>query len=420
MTGLIQRSFLVAGGFLVALVAAEFGVRVARPDLQYAAESASVFHRSRIFANPRNQSFMRRRPDTGEKHWVIWNSLGSRQHREFAREKPPGTKRIGIFGDSFVENRRLPVQYSFTEPLDHLLNRSGEDFEVLNFGNDGYGTDQSYLLYADEGASLDLDVVLYAYYSNDLGDNVTNQLIDLNDAGRIVYRTRQPPALWVRWIRRFYLTYLALEAYGKLESADLRLGDPVTENVGGLPPALRLRRATHARLPLWHAHGVEHPAVDRAIDLLSALLEEMRRVAERSSASFYVALVPGAAFERYRAHHHKLRQRIESMGIRVIDLTKTFETSDRDARAFFFQRDSHWNEAGNRWAAIHLFKALAPALDVDASDAFVDRELARYYAAFPTSGGNPAWPTDESVDAETREQVRERYLALERQATPER
>ncbi|MBF0182581.1 MAG: hypothetical protein HQM03_21405 [Magnetococcales bacterium] len=52
-----------------------------------------------------------------------------------------------MFGDSFLENTTIAVQYSVSEPLGFVLNalephaRGVERYEVLNFGISGYGTD---------------------------------------------------------------------------------------------------------------------------------------------------------------------------------------------------------------------------------------------------------------------------------------
>ncbi len=174
---------LLAASLLASLGLAEGATRVLRPDLAYAAQSGFVSHRYRIHANPRSAVARKRHPDTGIEHAVIHNALGLRQHREIPWQKPPGALRIGVFGDSFTENLRLPAEFSFSEPLDHLLNATGGRYEVLNFGTDGYGTDQVYLQVRDEGRGLDLDHALYLYFENDLRDIMADGLFELDAPG---------------------------------------------------------------------------------------------------------------------------------------------------------------------------------------------------------------------------------------------
>ena len=61
-------------------------------------------------------------PDAKTEHKVLYNRFGNRQHRDFSEGDLRAGVHIAFFGDSFVEGRRVPVQYTFAEVLDHLLN----------------------------------------------------------------------------------------------------------------------------------------------------------------------------------------------------------------------------------------------------------------------------------------------------------
>lgn len=92
----------------------------------------------------------REHPDSGRKHPVIHNNLALRQQRDFSTADLAHGVNIGFFGDSFTENVRMEAPYMFQEVLDYLLNVRLDNpvrFNVLNFGGDGYGTDQCYLYY---------------------------------------------------------------------------------------------------------------------------------------------------------------------------------------------------------------------------------------------------------------------------------
>ncbi len=70
----------------------------------------------------------------------------------------------------------MDAPYSFTEPLDYLLNQSGTRFNVLNFGVEGYRTGQSFLHYANFRWAKDIDYVVYVDCHNDLQGISWNRL----------------------------------------------------------------------------------------------------------------------------------------------------------------------------------------------------------------------------------------------------
>ena len=62
---------------------------------------------------------------------------------------------------------------------------NGREIEVLNAGVPGYGTDQSYQLFALRLRSLAPDLVLFCLYLNDADDNIRQPLFDI-DRGSLV------------------------------------------------------------------------------------------------------------------------------------------------------------------------------------------------------------------------------------------
>jgi len=97
------------------------------------------------------------------------NSLGFRG-REYAREKPPGTKRIVILGDSFAFGAGAPADVIFPTRLETLLN-SEKPFgpvEVLNLGVSDYNTDDELAWLKEFGLGLKPDLVILVYVMNDI------------------------------------------------------------------------------------------------------------------------------------------------------------------------------------------------------------------------------------------------------------
>ena len=80
------------------------------------------------------------------RHNVI-NSWGLRSPREYSEVPPDGTLRVAAHGDSFVYGSEVLGDECWSS----IIERENADIEVLNYGVPGYGTDQAYLRYVEEG-----------------------------------------------------------------------------------------------------------------------------------------------------------------------------------------------------------------------------------------------------------------------------
>lgn len=89
--------------------------------------------------------------------------------RDHARNHP-GFYRIGFFGDSYTEARQVPLADTFFRVIEKKL--SNAHVETLAFGLTGFSMFQSYLTYARWVEHYDLDMVVYVFVENDLGDQL--------------------------------------------------------------------------------------------------------------------------------------------------------------------------------------------------------------------------------------------------------
>jgi hypothetical protein len=109
------------------------------------------------------------------------NAAGWRD-RDYSEAKPPGTTRILVCGDSFVEALQVPLDSTFHKRLERWLNdhaAPGRRFEVIAMGMGGAGTTQEYLMYRVFGVRYDPDIVAVLFFPNDPADN-----LDLNPRDR--------------------------------------------------------------------------------------------------------------------------------------------------------------------------------------------------------------------------------------------
>lgn len=97
-------------------------------------------------------------------------NINNAGHRgpDFVLEKPAGTTRIAILGDSVAYGYSVPYEETFAALLARQLNARGNGhYEVLNFAVNGYSTVAELELYRTKVRAYRPDIVLLAYVLND-------------------------------------------------------------------------------------------------------------------------------------------------------------------------------------------------------------------------------------------------------------
>jgi hypothetical protein len=90
--------------------------------------------------------------------------------KEYKKEKRKGVYRIGFFGDSYVEARQVPLEDTFFRIIERKL--ENYNVECLAFGISGFSMLQSYLTCERWMNYFDLDLAVYVFSENDLGDQI--------------------------------------------------------------------------------------------------------------------------------------------------------------------------------------------------------------------------------------------------------
>lgn len=381
MKNFVTNSLAVLVSILATFTIAEALLQTLYPKYEYAAEARFQADSLRITTRPPNTRRTVRHPDTRAPHLVAYNNHGMRQHRNFGLHDLEGATNVGFFGDSYMENMGLPGPYSFTEPLDYLLNLSGRDFNVLNFGQSGYGTDQSFLAYKYADLSATLDQVFYVFCINDIRNIYENDLFYLNQSGELQRNPALATPWWIKLISRLHLTYLLQDGYNRLrprkndwEGLDARI---FQEKYADKHVRKRMRSDRAKSVGSSIREGKENPDVTRSLAVFQALLEEWQTLAAANGASFYVVLLPtgyGSLVEDYIPEN-----------ISIIDLYARFAatTPDYDYKDWHFKNNLHWAEAANRLAAAILYRDIAEQAELKALPASrVNKALYTYYSAF--------------------------------------
>lgn len=390
----------------IGLSLCEVSLRLFYPRYRDLAEAQFVEKDAlRIWASKPNSRNSHVHPDTRLSHTLLHNNFGLRQHREFEKTDLAVATNVGFFGDSFTANIRMAAPYSFTEPLDYLLNLRRERFNVLNFGADGYGTGQSFLHYEHFLFAEDLDHVLYVHHNTDLRELHVNGLFHLDDESRLVQV--EPVGRFRGLVSKFHVTYLVLDAIGRTPFM--------------VETLKHFNRVTGDTRPIVRGFAGQELARDDlqiSLDIFRQLIRRWKNLVEDNGGNFYIVFLPARPPQSFPVY-----DLIQAEGIEEIDLYTCFndvdpahsQTSRRES-PYTFKNDRHWNEAGNSLAAICLYRALevkmgSPVL----SENELQEAVSRYYAAF---GGGEFLPSDIITGGTPRgrlsaAEIRKKYMELD-------
>ncbi len=107
----------------------------------------------------------------GQRKNLTINYQGFRAPDEYSPSPSPGVKRVFCLGDSFVLGYGVGDQDTFP----HHLETMGNNLEVINMGQGGYGLDQMFLWYNQERANFGHHVLLLCYIDDDICRMNTSQ-----------------------------------------------------------------------------------------------------------------------------------------------------------------------------------------------------------------------------------------------------
>jgi lysophospholipase L1-like esterase len=239
------------------------------------------------------------------------NSAGLRD-REFAREKPPGVRRIVWLGDSTTVGWGVPLENTAPKILERELNASGAGrFEVLNCGVGNYDTVQEVEHYLTIDRAFHPDLVILEYFINDAEPVPREHNTGL--AGH---------------------SYLAAFAISRFDG---------------------LLRLTGLR-PQWRDYYTSlyrdgSPGLDAAKDALQRLAE----TTARDGAGLLVAILPELhqinGTYSFAAEQQKIEDYLAARKIRTIDLLPCLQGHGPEAGLWITPGDAHPNAKANELIA---------------------------------------------------------------------
>lgn len=325
-----------------------------------------------------------------------FNSKGLRDV-ERAYEKPADVTRILVLGDSFVEALQVSLTEAFCQRLEQRLNApegGGRRHEVINTGVQGWGTAQQFLYLKDEGMKYDPDVVILAFFANDITTNtyeLESLLFTERSARQRPYLVKRDGRLVVD--RSAFDAFLAEEA--KQRSLWRRMGELRTAAVLSKAFArFRKPRATAASPPpdpiltkalVYYARERQAKQQWRHAQAVTrAIFANMKALCDERAVRLIVTNLPGGISYRPEAFVRKAygdilkgytfdqnwandfcRGAAASLGIEFVDLLPAFRAyADKDALDFHSrgsQMECHYAPAGHALVARELFRHLRSA-----------------------------------------------------------
>ena len=302
------------------------------------------------------------RPGGGTYHFQT-NSVGIRSSREYDLEKPPGTTRIMLCGDSMSAGQFVSNEQRLSEQLERRI----PGLEVMNLSLEGSGTDQQLLLYEDFAQRYQHELVMLMPFLSNLRRNMVaaREAIDARTGAKVL---RGKP--------RFDLID------GRLELGNVPVPTEIPLSAGAALGVTTDTPDTHAsriKAGLNALPGM--PLIKKAVYSISAwepfpefrdpnspewrLMEAIICRFRQSAGERPIVIVPTFYdnYVRYRMSRNYW-QRYEELGripgVHVIDLLPYFKTLGADAvRCFQSPHDVHFSSYGHLVVAEALERELA-------------------------------------------------------------
>jgi hypothetical protein len=289
------------------------------------------------------------------------NHLGFRG-RETTVEKPAGTRRILMLGDSFTMGKGVQDNETFSVLIERqlqpvLASCGGGAVEVLNGGVDSYAPILSYLQFTRELARLSPDLVVENFDNSDLIQEAAyRQQAVRNASGDII----AVPQVWQNSAYERFLSWTSRHLF--LTRVVLVYVNRAMDN-----RQLSVRRVVNEAGREHFAHTLEGD-VDRTAqwrDVFDSILH-IKNKADAIHASFLLSTYPWAhqlgdvgwvpgryAFMRKgerttNVTRDTMRKYSATLGIDLFEALPVFQQHYPGSEPLYFNDDPHWTAAGQR------------------------------------------------------------------------
>jgi hypothetical protein len=324
-----------------------------------------------------------------------FNSHGFRDY-ERSYAKPPGSFRILVLGDSYVEALQVALENSFPALLEKKLNENSTSikFEVLNLGQSGFGTADEYMRYLHFGISYRPDLVILAFLTgNDIRNN--SKTLNRGQFGFYFSLDKNGNLVLDRSVIDDYEKSLTLpKRVFQLTKEHSYLASLISERLYLLRLQFQQQRFENLEAAEEH-HKAEREALDELSDLnvyfpdmsnrwkeafaiTKALLGKLRQAVEGNGGRFLLVTLSNApqvdpqVQERLKSEYglpfdfeqpdRIIEEFAQGEQITYLKLMPVFRDyhlrTGRNLHGFGVVESGHWNESGHLLAAETIFQFL--------------------------------------------------------------
>jgi hypothetical protein len=297
------------------------------------------------------------------------NSKGLRDD-EIPYDKPAGEYRILVCGDSFTLGYTVDRHDLFVDLLERALQQSGAKAQVINGGTEGYSTDQEMLWLRQEGLKYQPDLVVLAFYQNDIywngqesyfgkgkprllrsGNGIQVENPDLKETERFGWLARHS-ALAGTWAN-----LRTAMRYGETMQAPLANGQYMPREewvvISNEPPFITDGYA-YTELAL---RGFKKTLAEQKIPGLVALIPSREQVQDESQKDYATKFKLREGEWDPNLPTQKVGAICASLGLDIVDpLPELRAAYKKTQEPLYFAKDWHLNADGNRILADVLLK----------------------------------------------------------------
>ncbi|MBU0667328.1 MAG: SGNH/GDSL hydrolase family protein [Nanoarchaeota archaeon] len=202
---------------------------------------------------------------------------------EHKYQKTTDKKRIAIIGDSFmVTIINDSLEKTYPRLLEKMLNENKLDYEVINLGVSGYGTDQELILLQKEGLKYNPDVVILGFYlENDIPDNskelliVENGVLIKNEKGLFKIK------------KYLYKSLLIMKGNSLIFSKFNRFGGSIVHTA--------ISTGIYPHIPYYGGKIFEKEPLkylDDNLEKTEIILKEIKKICDKNNISLIILMIP--------------------------------------------------------------------------------------------------------------------------------
>jgi len=293
------------------------------------------------------------------------NSHGFRG-REYSLQKPAGTFRIVVMGDSITFGNRLAPEENYPAVLEALYQQAGKSVEVLNLGLGGYDTLQEVATLKDIGLPFDPDLVILGYCINDIGvaSGNVNYIRRLQQYGHWIYHSRLAQFI------RVQLDRIALKQFTEQANRTESFDETYADFMADISADTKLYELMNRLQTELKNQTIQQPftkdyAQENRLRRLRFAFEQLKELQNQHTEKNFDVMVLNFPFlleGNHQASFDLIRQIVhheaERLDFTTIDLHPVFSSAGFDNLMIKPDDGIHPNAKGHQLAANVLFDAI--------------------------------------------------------------